>query len=238
MGRGADPSLRGLFRPLDLLWVGITLAVLIGLSAVVTIRGRRLTGWVAAVFAWRRRHRQVPDPPSEPAVGATVMPGDHVALRWQGDYLVSAIELVPRPFTPTVIVNGEAFTDDVVNTQFVENLLTAYCPDLEADVVSAGYRVGKTAPAASSRSTSRSSAPIRRRRTDGHGSCCAPSRSGRASRRCVATPESRGWRGTWWPPPRGSQITWPATALTPDPRAASTTTTGPPRSASNARPGR
>jgi len=133
---------------LDLLWLGITCAVLIGLSAVVTIRGRRLTGWVAALFAWRRRHRQAPTPPSEPAVGATVMPGDHVALRWQGDYLVSAIELVPRPFTPTVIVNGEAFTDDVVNTQFVENLLSAYCPDLDADVVSAGYRVGKTAPAA------------------------------------------------------------------------------------------
>ncbi len=137
-----------LFGQLDLLWLGITLAVLIGLSAVVTVRGRRLTGWVAALLAWRRRHRQPPTPPSEPAVGATVMPGLHVALRWQGDYLVSAIELVPRPFTPTVIVNGEAFTDDVVNTQLVENLLTAYCPDLDADVVSAGYRVGKTAPAA------------------------------------------------------------------------------------------
>ncbi|MGV0802817.1 type VII secretion protein EccE, partial [Mycolicibacterium elephantis] len=28
-----------------------------------------------------------------------------------------------------------------------ERLLAAHCPDLEADVVSAGYRVGKTAPA-------------------------------------------------------------------------------------------
>ncbi|MEC9323835.1 MAG: type VII secretion protein EccE [Actinomycetota bacterium] len=136
------------FAAMDMLWLGITLAVIIGLAAVVTVRGRRLTGWVAALFAWRRRHRQPPATPSEPAVGATVVPGDHVALRWQGDHLVSAIELIPRPFTPTVIVNGEAFTDDVVHTRFVEELLSAYCPDLEADVVSSGYRVGKTAPAA------------------------------------------------------------------------------------------
>ncbi len=135
------------FVQLDLLWLGVTLAVIIALAAVLTIRGRRITGWVAAVFAWRRRHRDVPARPSEAAVGATVMPGDHVAVRWQDGYLVSAIELVPRPFTPTVIVNGEAFTDDVVDTRLVERLVAAHCDDLEADVVSAGYRTGKTAPA-------------------------------------------------------------------------------------------
>jgi type VII secretion protein EccE len=141
------PACIALFLPRDLLWLGITLAVVIALAAVVSIRGRRLTGWVAAVFSWRRRHRNVPDLPSEPAVGATVMPGDHVAVRWQDGYLVSAIELVPRPFTPTVIVSGQAYTDDVVDTRLVEELVAAHCPDLEADVVSAGYRVGKTAPA-------------------------------------------------------------------------------------------
>ncbi len=135
------------FVQLELLWVGITLAVIIALAAVLTVRGRRVTGWVAAVFSWRRRHRKSPDRPSEPAVGATVMPGDHVAVRWQDEYLVAAIELTPRPFTPTVIVNGEAYTDDVVSTQHVERLVAAHCPDLEADVVSAGYRTGKTAPA-------------------------------------------------------------------------------------------
>jgi type VII secretion protein EccE len=141
------PACIALFLPLGLLWLGITLAVVIALAAAVTIRGRRLTGWVAAVFSWRRRHRNVPDLPSEPAVGATVMPGDHVAVRWQDGYLVSAIELVPRPFTPTVIVSGQAYTDDVVDTRLVQELVAAHCPDLEADVVSAGYRVGKTAPA-------------------------------------------------------------------------------------------
>lgn len=141
------PAAVGLFGRLELLWLGVTLAVLIALGSVVTVRGRRATGWVAAVLAWRRRHRTEPRRPGEPAVGATAMPGDHVAVRWQDDHLVSAIELVPRPFTPTVIVNGEAFTDDVVHTRLVEQLVAAHCPDLEADVVSAGYRVGKTAPA-------------------------------------------------------------------------------------------
>ncbi|WP_343600527.1 type VII secretion protein EccE, partial [Mycobacterium sp.] len=123
------------------------LAVLVVLVALVSVRGRRLTGWVAALKAWRRRRRTAPDPPSEPAVGATVMPGDHVAVRWQNAHLVSLIELIPRPFTPTVVVNGQALTDDIVDTRLVEQLILAHCPDLEADVVSAGYRVGKTAPA-------------------------------------------------------------------------------------------
>ncbi|HET7666118.1 MAG TPA: type VII secretion protein EccE, partial [Mycobacterium sp.] len=141
------PACMTLFLPPRQLWIGIVLSVVIAPAAVVTIRGRRLTGWVAAVFSWRRRHRNVPGLPSESAVGATVLPGDHVAVRWHDDYLVSAIELVPRPFTPTVVVGGQACTDDVLDTRLVDRLITAHCPDLEADVVSAGYRVGKTAPA-------------------------------------------------------------------------------------------
>jgi type VII secretion protein EccE len=141
------PACTAVFMQLGRMWIGVTVAVIIALAALLTIRGRRLAGWIAALFSWRRRHRQVPTVPSELAVGATVMPGDHVAVRWQGDKQVSVIELIPRPFTPTVIVNGEAFTDDVVDTRLVEDLIAAHCPDLEADVVSAGYRVGKTAPA-------------------------------------------------------------------------------------------
>ncbi|OBI46405.1 type VII secretion protein EccE [Mycobacterium kyorinense] len=141
------PACIAAFMSLGYLWAGVALAVLVVLAAVVTIRGRRITGWIAALNSWRRRHRSAPNPPSEPAVGATVMPGDHVAVRWQDDHLVSVIELIPRPFTPTVILNGEAKTDDVVDTELVEQLVAAHCPDLEADVVSAGYRVGKTAPA-------------------------------------------------------------------------------------------
>jgi type VII secretion protein EccE len=141
------PACIAVFTKRNYPWFGTALGVVVVLAAVVTIRGRRLTGWIAALNSWRRRRRSAPDPPSDPAVGATVMPGDRVGVRWQGEHLVSLIELVPRPFTPTVILNGEAHTDDVVDTRLVERLLSAHCPDLEADVVSAGYRVGKTAPA-------------------------------------------------------------------------------------------
>lgn len=141
------PACIAIFVPLDAMWVGVTVSVLIALIAITTVRGRRLTGWVAALFSWRRRHRSTPPAPSEPAVGATVMPGDHVAVRWQGDHLMSVIELLPRPFTPTVVVNGQSFTDDVLDTAVVEKLIVAHCPELEADVVAAGYRVGRTAPA-------------------------------------------------------------------------------------------
>ena len=149
------PACITIFIPLDLLWVGITLAVIIAISVVLTVRGRRLTGWITAIFSWRRRHKAAPEAPSAPAVGATVIPGDRVAVRWQLDHLISVIELVPRPFTPTVIVSGEAYTDDVVDTRLVEQLIAAYSPDLDADIVSAGYRVGKTAPSSCTRSSRR-----------------------------------------------------------------------------------
>ncbi|ORW87509.1 type VII secretion protein EccE [Mycobacterium sp. IEC1808] len=128
-------------------WAGPTLVGVGVVLALVTFRGRRLTGWLAAMFAWLARHRRPPKAPSEPVVGATVKPGDHVAVRWQNEFLVSVIELVPRPFTPTVIVDGRAHTDDVVDTRLLERLLSVHCADLEADIVSAGYRVGRTASA-------------------------------------------------------------------------------------------
>ena len=46
------PACIAIFAPLDLLWVGITVSMVIAPIAVVTVRGRRLTGWVAALFSW------------------------------------------------------------------------------------------------------------------------------------------------------------------------------------------
>lgn len=126
-------------------WAGIAIAAAAAIIACVTFFGRRVTGWVATVFAWLRRHRKPIDVPSEPVVGATVKPGDHVAVRWRREQLIAVIELKPRPFTPTVIVDGQAHTDDVLDTRLLEQLLAVHCPDLDADVVSAGYRVGHTA---------------------------------------------------------------------------------------------
>ncbi|WP_264993089.1 type VII secretion protein EccE, partial [Mycobacterium montefiorense] len=135
------PACIALFLRRPYAWAGPAIVAAAVILATVTFRGRRLTGWVAAFFAWLVRRRRPLDTPSEPVVGATVQPGDHVAVRWQGKVLVSVIELIPRPFTPTVVVDGQVHTDDVVDTRLVDQALSVHCPDLEVDVVSAGYRV-------------------------------------------------------------------------------------------------
>lgn len=134
-----------LFMGTRFAWAGPALVGATALVATVTYRGRRFLGWWAAIAAWLVRRRRPPELPSEPDVGATVQPGDHVAVRWQGEILVAVIELIPRPFTPTVIVDGRAHTDDAVDTRLLERLLSVHCPDLEADIVSAGYRMATTA---------------------------------------------------------------------------------------------
>ena len=141
------PALIELCAAAGRMWLGVTLATVAVMFALVAFRGRTATGWVRAWSSWQRRRSDAPAAPTEPAVGATVLPGDHVAVRWHGQEMSALIELVPRPFTPSVIVDKHCFTDDMIDTALVERLLEAHCPDLEADVISAGYRVGKTAPA-------------------------------------------------------------------------------------------
>ncbi|KJX75908.1 type VII secretion protein EccE [Mycobacterium lepromatosis] len=126
-------------------WAGIALVVLVVILTLVQFSGRWLSGWLMALYSFSRRSRKPLDTPSESVIGATVKPADQVAMRWQNGFLVSVIELIPRPFTPTVIVDGEAQTDDLLETQLLEHLLSVHCPDLEAVVVSAGYRVGHAA---------------------------------------------------------------------------------------------
>ena len=124
---------------------GPALVVLAVVAATVTFRGRRVIGWIAALGAWLVRRRRPLGEPQDTAVGATVQPGEHVAVRWQGEFLVALIELIPRPFTTTVIVDGHAHTDDAVDTKLLQQLLAVHCPDLEADVVSVGYRISANA---------------------------------------------------------------------------------------------
>ena len=70
------PACLLLFARMNLMWLGITLAVLIALGAVLTVRGRRVTGWVGSAFrrgdaatASPRPRRRNPrsGPPSSPA---------------------------------------------------------------------------------------------------------------------------------------------------------------------------
>lgn len=140
------PAVIEYLYPTRYLWWGVGGTVLATMVAIVTFRGRLTFGWLQAFLAWAWRRRAPLEAPSEPAVGATVQPGDHVAVRWEGNLLVALIELIPRPFTPTTIISGHAHTDDVIDTRLVEHLMTMHCPDIEADVISAGYRVAHTAP--------------------------------------------------------------------------------------------
>ena len=213
--------------------------MLIALAAVVTIRGRRLTGWVAAVFAWRRRHRNVPDLPSEPAVGATV----HAGRSRRGSLAGRLPGVGHRAGPPAVHADGDRQRRGLHRRRRRHPVGRATggraLPRPRGRRGVGGLPGGQDrACEPGRRSTSRSSARIRRRPTGGPGSCCGPTRNTRASRRSVATPAWRGWPGTWWRRPRGSQISWPATALTRALSAASTISTGRPRSASSARPGR
>jgi len=113
--------------------------------ALFTYRGRRLAGWAATGVTWLVRHRRRPDVPTAASIGATVQPGDPVAVRWEGRSLVAVIKLIPQPFTPTVVVDGQARTDEVLDTRLLAEVLAVSCRDLEADVVSAGYRIGGSA---------------------------------------------------------------------------------------------
>ena len=191
------------------------------------------------MFSWRRRHRRAPDAPSEPAVGATVMPGDHVAVRWQGDYLMSVIELVPRPFTPTVIVDGRGLH------RRRRRYPAGRAAGRRALPRPGGRRRLGRLPGRQDRAVEPGRA-LRAggRAVSGAGQPADLDRAARRARRRPASPRSaarpawRGWPAIWWRRRRGSQISWPATESTRGVAAASTTSTAPPRSASNARRGR
>ncbi len=140
------PACIAIFIPLNLLWVGITLSVLIAIATVLTVRGRRLTGWIAAIFAWRRRHKTAPGRSVDARRGrhrdAGRSRGGAVAGRLPG-FGDRADSAAVHPDGHRV---GRGLHRRRRRHQARRTLIAAHCPDLEADVVSAGYRVGKTAP--------------------------------------------------------------------------------------------
>ena len=241
VGRGADPRVHACSSVHSTCcgWAS-RLAVLIAISAVLTVRGRRLTGWIAATVRVATPARRRPDA----AVGARRR-RDSDAGRPRGGALAGRPPGVgDRTGSAAVHADGDrrparhspmtSSTPRLVEQLHRPRTVPIWRPTSSRRATASA----RPRRRASSRSTSRWSARTPRRRTDARGSCCARCPRRRASRRCDAKPGSRGWPATWWPRPPASQISWPATESTRGAAAASTTSTAPPRSASSARPGR
>jgi type VII secretion protein EccE len=125
-------------------WLRALVAVIIAAAAVVTFDDRRASDWLALGIRIRRSH-QLPVRWAE-ARGSLMMPGEDVALRWEGDILVALIALHQRPFTPTYAKGGRVTHDDSVSTALVREVLSRLDVPATADIVSAGWRVSRRAP--------------------------------------------------------------------------------------------
>lgn len=142
---GGIAVLAAIFSPLPL-WAKIVVSLVIVAVAVVRFDQWPVSEWVARAIA-SRRPPQLPAT-SEADLGAIAFPGEDVAVRWEGDELVGLVAVVARPLTPTVVVVGEALHDDVIDTRAVQDSLRRSGIDATADIVSAGWRVSSSAPAA------------------------------------------------------------------------------------------
>ncbi|TEA09131.1 ESX-1 secretion system protein EccE1 [Mycobacteroides salmoniphilum] len=128
------------------LWVKIALSLIVAVLAVVAIDQRLASRWLKLAVR-NRRPAQMPTIAGE-QVGCIALPGEDVALRWEGDELVALIALHPNPFTPTIVVGGRTIHDDCVDSALVEKLLARSGPEFSADIVSAGWRVARSAASA------------------------------------------------------------------------------------------
>ncbi len=66
-------------------------------------------------------------------------------MRWQRRVSGRRNQFHSPTIPPTVIVDGQAHTDDMLDTGLVEELPVGALSRLGGDIVSAGYRVGNTA---------------------------------------------------------------------------------------------
>lgn len=140
---GAIAVLAVVFSPLQV-WAKVLLALPIALLSLVSFDGWLFTGWIGRALGIRRPTRE--QAPSETDRGSIAFPGEDVAVRWDGPDLVGLVAVHARPLGATVVVNGQALHDDVVDTRVVEESLRRSGIDAIADIVSPGYRVAPSAP--------------------------------------------------------------------------------------------
>lgn len=127
-------------------WARLAGAVVLIVLATFTFDSRLFTEWLRLLINIRGRRHQLPVI-SRADRGALAMPGEDVAVRWEGDTLTALIALHPRPFTFSIVLNsGRTLHDDTVSTKLIEGTIAKLDVPLTVDVVSAGWRVARNAP--------------------------------------------------------------------------------------------
>lgn len=135
------------WRALSWHWM-VAAAATVFLIAFVAFKDASLTHWAVTWWRWWRHRKskhatQIWTTAPPPIVDVALPNREGVCgVRWDGDVLITAVELTARRHTPTVLADGMAITEDVVPMQEVAKCLWQYDINLIGiDLASAGRRV-------------------------------------------------------------------------------------------------
>ena len=127
-------------------WMVATATVVLAL-ALVAFKDASLVHWAVIWWRWwRARRRNSADtlwaaPPKVVDVELPEQDGT-VGIRWDGDVVITAVELCAQPHTVTVLADGLAISNDTVPLDVVANCLWQFDIKLDdIDVVANGRRV-------------------------------------------------------------------------------------------------
>ena len=127
-------------------WVRVVVGLVLAVLMLIAFDNRLASDWLRLAAAISTSRRQLPAI-SVADRGFMAMPGDDVAVRWEGDTVVALVALHPRPFTHTVVLNsGRTLHADTVSTAAITNIVSTLDVPVTVDVVSAGWRVARRAP--------------------------------------------------------------------------------------------
>lgn len=134
------------WRGLEWPWMAAAAAAVF-LIAFVAFKDASLTHWVVIWWRWWRGRSSKPATQvwaAAPPIVEVALPNREgvCGLRWDGDVLITAVELTARPHTPTVLADGMAITEDVVPMDVVAECLWQYDINLMGiDLASGGRRI-------------------------------------------------------------------------------------------------
>lgn len=134
------------WRGLEWPWMAAAAAAVF-LIAFVAFKDASVTHWVVIWWRWwrgRKSKQAAQIWPAVPPIIEVALPNGEgmCGLRWDGDVLITAVELTAVPNTPTVLADGMAITEDVVPMDVVAQCLWQYDINLMGiDVASGGRRI-------------------------------------------------------------------------------------------------